>query len=221
LTGGGRIVGDVLAPGAIAPGDSPGTLSIQGDLTLSGDGTVEIEIGGLLAGTQYDVLAVTGNAILDGVLRLSLEGGFVPQAGDSFAVLTAPSITGAFTNLDLPALLPGLQWNTAYGANQVTVSIGGTIAYDPADFNQDGFVDQVDLAAWSEGFGIHGIGTRDDGDANGDGSVDGADFLIWQQQSRIEPFVSVSSLDVPEPGAWALAMLGVLAATSARRRSAV
>ena len=44
------------------------------------------------------------------------------------------------------------------------------------DFNQDGIVDDVDLATWNSSFAVDGLA-----DFNFDGASDGADFLAWQR----------------------------------------
>lgn len=119
LNGPGTIAGNITSDGTIAPGNSPGTLAIAGDYTQSALGTLAVEIGGLLAGTEYDVLNVTGTATLDGTLDVSLfdlgSGLFAPQAGDSFDILTADLLQGSFSTLSFAALLdPNLSWQINY-----------------------------------------------------------------------------------------------------------
>jgi hypothetical protein len=63
----------------------------------------------------------------------------------------------------------------------------------PADFNNDGRVDAVDLAIWQAGFGLINQTNHNAGDANGDSLVDADDFLVWQQD------VSSGSLGAPAP----------------------
>ena len=67
LGGRGTLIGDVnIGPDAIlAPGQSPGTLTIDGDLHLNG-GVLEIEIAGFEDGA-FDRLIVTGQTIFDAV----------------------------------------------------------------------------------------------------------------------------------------------------------
>jgi hypothetical protein len=125
LTGSGTIQGDVVSAGLVAPGNSPGTLTINGDYTQSG--ILAIEIGGLLAGSEYDVLNVSGTASLGGSLNVSLfdlgSGLFTPNAGDSFDILTADLLQGSFGTLSFAALLdPNLKWHISY----LTDAIGAT-----------------------------------------------------------------------------------------------
>jgi len=50
---------------------------------------VEIDIGGTLAGSDHDVLAVTGSLALGGALSVALVNGFPSAAGQTFDVVTA------------------------------------------------------------------------------------------------------------------------------------
>ncbi len=55
--------------------------------TQQAGGTLQIEIGGLTAGTEYDQVNVSGLATLDGTLDIQLLDGFVPDEGDTFDIL--------------------------------------------------------------------------------------------------------------------------------------
>ena len=70
-------VGTITAPvtnngGILAPGNSPGTLTIVGNYTQTALGTFQAEIGGLTAGTQHELLAIFGTATLAGTLNVLL-----------------------------------------------------------------------------------------------------------------------------------------------------
>jgi hypothetical protein len=104
LKGAGVINGNVVNAAAVDPGDSPGILTINGNYTQTAAGTLNIEIGGRTAGSQYDRLAVSGTATLDGTLSVTLVNGFQPSPGDTFAVLTFGAHSGTFasyTGLDV------------------------------------------------------------------------------------------------------------------------
>ncbi|MFV2068579.1 MAG: beta strand repeat-containing protein, partial [Pirellulales bacterium] len=97
LAGSGTIYADVSSNGTVSPGASPGVLNITGNYTQGPDGWLEIEIGGLTAGSEYDQVHVSGAAYLDGALEIALTGGFRPQVGDAFPdVLTFASGEGDF-----------------------------------------------------------------------------------------------------------------------------
>lgn len=85
----------------------------------------------------------------------------------------------------------------------------------PADFNGDGSVNGLDLAAWKAGFGATGpAATKLAGNADGDSDVDGADYLLWQQ--GFNAAANVIASPVPEPASLLLA--GVAASLLVVRR---
>jgi hypothetical protein len=101
LLGTGTINASVVNAATIQVGDDAdvGTLTVHGDYTQSAGGTLQVKVGGYGAGTDYDQLLVSGRAALDGTLAVALVGGFVPNTGDTFAVVAAGSATGAFAAL--------------------------------------------------------------------------------------------------------------------------
>ena len=94
LGGTGTIVGDVINTGTIAPGNSMGTLTIQGDLT-NDHGGLAVELGP----HGGDLLRVTGTAFLQGgLLRVSLLPA-VYLDGHRWDVLIAETVQGSFDGL--------------------------------------------------------------------------------------------------------------------------
>ncbi|NOY66189.1 MAG: DUF4347 domain-containing protein, partial [Gammaproteobacteria bacterium] len=105
---------------SVTPGGSPDALTITGNLSLDSASVVNVELGGLTAVTQYDVLNVTGNLVLDGILNLSQINGFSGTVGDSFNLF---NYTGTFTNNGATIAGPG---GFTYGLRDV----GGTVVLD-------------------------------------------------------------------------------------------
>ena len=104
LTGAGTINGNVRASSQVAPGLSPGQLTIVGNYTNTPTTLLSMEIGGLASGTGYDAVAVSGRAWLDGVLNVSLVNNFRPNLGDSFEVMRFGSRSNrlaSFTGLNI------------------------------------------------------------------------------------------------------------------------
>src|SRR5437667_12036642 len=102
LGGTGTISGAVINSGTVAPGSSPGTLHVGGSYTQGSSGTLAIE---LTSTANYDVLAVTGDANLSGILSVSLLSGFAPQEGNTFQIITASTLNSTtFSSASLPAL---------------------------------------------------------------------------------------------------------------------
>ena len=90
LSGGGTLQGSVdNSGGTVAPGASPGALTLSGNYTQAAGGKLEIEVAGTGAG-EFDRLAVSGNATLGGTLALEPINGYADSAaiGDSVAFLT-------------------------------------------------------------------------------------------------------------------------------------
>jgi hypothetical protein len=102
LPGSGGIQGDVRNGGLIAPGESPGSITIQGHYTQTLSGTLAIE----LAAELQDSLVVTGTASLAGTLEVTLLE-FSPAPPDSFQILSYANHAGEFDALLLPNLSGG------------------------------------------------------------------------------------------------------------------
>lgn len=90
-------------------------------------GSLNIELGGLTAGTGHDRLRAFGSIQLDGGLDVQFVNGFVPQIGDSFQLLasTFGSVSGTFdaAQINLPVLPFRGAWNIDYGIKTVTLEV--------------------------------------------------------------------------------------------------
>jgi filamentous hemagglutinin family protein len=106
LAGGGTLdLGDgvLTNTGTIAPGNSPGTLTIDGDLIMDAASVLDIELGGTAEG-EYDRVHVTGDVTLGGTVNATLFGGYVPTTGDFMPFVTMDGASGGtFDALNLPA----------------------------------------------------------------------------------------------------------------------
>lgn len=133
LAGTGTLAGAVTINGQIAPGNSPGTLTINNSLTLNASANALMEIGGTGAG-EFDQIALTGTLTLAGTISINLINGFNPLDGDSFALFTGWSGTIVdngfsfdFSNANLDA---GLYWNTSDFLSTGSISV--TAVPEPA-----------------------------------------------------------------------------------------
>lgn len=127
LVGSGTLAADLVNAGTVKPGESPGSITVQGDYTQESSGVLEIQLGGTTAGTQYDQLTVTGTATLAGTLNVSLIDGFIPQVGDSFTILPYGTRSGSFFPLSRPE---SYRWGIDYGYSGLTLTVleGGSIS---------------------------------------------------------------------------------------------
>lgn len=122
LRGVGTVDADLDNAGLVGPGFSPGIVSVTGDVEATG-GMLSIEIGGLLPGDEFDVLAVDGGVTLTGSLDVSLTGGFEPAVGDSFDLLTATLAVGSFDTVNLPDLAEENCWELITLPTAVTLVV--------------------------------------------------------------------------------------------------
>lgn len=115
LFGSGTITGNVFvgnpaggAPATFVVGNSlksSSLFTLEKDYTQQPTGALDIQIGGLTAGSQYSELNVTGKVTLNGVLNLKIVNNFHPQVGQTFTVFNAPSgIGGKFTTVNGTAI---------------------------------------------------------------------------------------------------------------------
>jgi autotransporter-associated beta strand protein len=91
----------VNSGGTLSPGNSPGILNVQGDLTLTLGATCLVDLNGAAVGTQYDQVNVTGIVSL-GNATLSLQLAFTPTGGTMFKVINndlTDSVVGIFNGL--------------------------------------------------------------------------------------------------------------------------
>lgn len=217
--------------GTLAPGRSPGSTPAAGSTTVAGDysqvgtGILDIEIGGLSAGSSYDQVNVTHFATLGGALQVTLIGGFVPSPSDVFTVLDSTLLTGAFSSVP-----SGGKLTTTNGSGSFVVHYGASSPFDPdqvilsdflpsrpGDFDLDGDIDGIDFLAWQRGLGTVGSATVFDGDANGDGNVDAADLAIWKSNYATASAVATT---VPEPTGGVFCCFAVLVGLNSSVRSA-
>jgi len=125
LTLNGVIKGLAQSGGGFSPG--------SGNLILSNSAYLPSAAGSLnltLTGPNTcGSLSVSSSASLNGALTVT-AGGYSPQLGDRFTLLTAASVSGSFSSVTLPALAQGLNWNLTYGAASVQLSVTG-LQWDP------------------------------------------------------------------------------------------
>lgn len=147
-----------------------GAVTVASGATLGGTGsiggTVTASSGSSVApGASAGTLSVLSDFNLNAGAALDFE-----LRGDDFTV-------GGGVNdlLDLsgdPNVFVSLTLNGSLNVS--------ALASSPADFNNDGAVDGLDLAQWEGDYGVNG-----DSDANGDGLTTSTDFLIWQRERGV------------------------------------
>ena len=171
--------------GTIAPGQSAGATMVAGDLMLN-SGSLQIELGGLQPGSEFDVLDVLGAANLGGSLDVALIDGFNPQVGDFWQIVgAAGGVFDVFDAVNLPTLSEGKNWRLVYGETLVGLEVLSAI---PGDYHPDGIINGLDFLAWQRGDSPIPLSTDD--------------LAIWQ--SSYDTQTASSLAPVPEPGTLAI-----------------
>ncbi|MEI2453615.1 autotransporter domain-containing protein [Lysobacter firmicutimachus] len=150
LGGSGRIVGNVRVDGALSPGNSIGTLTVQGNYVQGAGGSYVAELS---AGGQSDRLDVTGRASLDGkLIVLHAPGQYL--LGQNFNILNAAGgVSGQFASVDQTAFSPFLKFGLSYAANAVSVDVtrGASLATAAQTENQRAAAAAADRLAVGQG----------------------------------------------------------------------
>lgn len=201
--------------GTIAPGDSPGMTQVDGNLTIN-SGILEIELGGLTAGSEFDHLEVTGDVLLGGSLDVSLIDSFTLAANQTFEILDVDgTLTGQFAGLAEGALVGNFGedlYITYQGGDGNDVELTTVTPFLPEDLNMDGFVDSLDLGIllgnWNQST------TPDQGELNGTPPVDSLDLGLllgaWNPPAS-------AATSVPEPSSLVLILMVSLGLASKTR----
>lgn len=114
--------GGILAPGF---GSTTGALTIDGGLNLDSGSTTQLQLGGVVRGSQYDAVDVIGLLRFGGDLAVSFANGFVPSGGEVFNLFDMGSREGTFDSILLPTLSGGLSWDTSqvYSTGEIAIAV--------------------------------------------------------------------------------------------------
>jgi probable HAF family extracellular repeat protein len=112
--------------GGLSLGNSPALVSNSGSASFGTENLYLAEIGGLVAGQQFDQLQVAGNLSFGGVLQLMWWDNFSAKAGDKFDLFDWGSRSGNFTRIDtrFASLADGLRWDFSklYTSGEISVA---------------------------------------------------------------------------------------------------
>jgi T5SS/PEP-CTERM-associated repeat protein len=178
VLGNGFIMASVANHGRLAPGQSIGALTIDGNYEQT-DGVLEMEVAGP---GQSDQLIVTGDATLGGTLKMVFLDGYAPRAGDMLKLF---SVRGGFVeqglNIELPNLMPGFEYQTGFnmesGMFSLTALNDAELTPLAGDYNGNGIVDAADYVVWRTNVGAATLNNRD---GNSTGVVGQADYDFWR-----------------------------------------
>jgi autotransporter-associated beta strand protein len=123
ISGDGLVKGNVTVAGGatLAPGNHDlGGLAFSNALTLNAGAKAIFNVSHNFH--TNNVVRVAGGLVWGGALVISNADAPL-QSGDTFTLFSAPAWTGGFSSLALPALTPGLYWNTNLFKTSATLSV--------------------------------------------------------------------------------------------------
>ena len=178
LTGTGTIIASgITNSGTVVPGNSAGSLTFNASLVLQTNSLLAFELGGYSSGLTYDFLSVSNAARLGGALSVSFINGFgrTITNGASFTLMTAASISGAFTNV-----ASGSRLSTADGFADFVVTYAGnnlSLSQARVDTDGDGMPNWWMIGYFGHSTGLASDNSRAQDDADGDGMSNLAEYL--------------------------------------------
>ncbi len=204
LMGTGTIGGTVTvnSGGTLAPGASPGTLTLR-NLTLASGSQLNFELGD--AARDHIVLTNSGIVSLGGTLQVSLAGAFTPTLGQSYQLFEGSigSISGAFQSIVAPTI-NGLTFNLMQNASSAML-VAVTAPFLAGDYSGNGRVDAADYTLYRDALGTNTTLFND----TTPGSVTAADYTVWRTNFG-QSLSAAAASAVPEPAAILLALLGLI-----------
>lgn len=195
-TGAGNFAGSgaVEYYGNLLPGNSPAIVTYGGDVLFGSSAQLTIEIGGVIAGGDFDAIHVAGELSINGDLNVTLYAGFEPSAGQAFDILDWGQLNGVFSNIQLPVLPGTLAWNTShlYSTGELVIDSGA-----PGDYSNNGVVDAADYVVWRNN---NNSATTLPNDLTA--GVTAADYDVWRAhfgQTAVSGMFANSYSSAPEP----------------------
>ncbi|QQE12600.1 autotransporter-associated beta strand repeat-containing protein [Planctomycetota bacterium] len=125
LSGAMSLAGNYNNSGRMSPGNSPGTMAIGGNLTLTGTSVYDMEIESTAgAGVGNDLIDVDGTADVDGTLNVIGLPGYTPTDGDTFTILESDGgVSGTFSSIF--ENLGSFNVKAIYNANDIMIELIG------------------------------------------------------------------------------------------------
>lgn len=149
--GGSGTLGDLEVRGTLSPGNSIGTLTVNGNYVQKAGSTYLVE---LLPPSSSDTVKVSGSATIEGGTLKLVQAGSNLLLGQQYTLLTAAGgLSGAFTTLDASGVSPFLKPTAALSANGLQLAIvrGQALASAARSANQKAVATAADGLADGNG----------------------------------------------------------------------
>jgi VCBS repeat-containing protein len=144
-------------------GTSPGTLNIIGNYTHGPTSHLNVELGGLVPGTDFDRINISGTAALAGILNVTTLNGFCPEG--TFEIMTFGARSGDFTIKNGLTLGGGRQLTPTPGPTNYVLSSSGPSCNTAPVANDDSYsIDEDDQLFVPANLGVLANDTDPEGD---------------------------------------------------------
>ena len=122
--------------GGYSAGNSPGSVSIDGNVVFGNTNQALFEIAGTTLGSEYDHLTVNGVLTFGGELKVSFLNGFTASAGQTFDLFDFTSANGTFSSISFTSatLGAGLVWDTSNLYTNGTISVAALPVPEPENY---------------------------------------------------------------------------------------
>jgi hypothetical protein len=98
-------------------------VNVTGQFAQSDQGALTVQLAGTTPLAQYAAVHSTVSAALAGTLAVQLAPPFIPSLGNQFDIVTAPSISGSFTTIQLPVISSTRQFQVIYLPDRVRLTV--------------------------------------------------------------------------------------------------
>ncbi len=150
--GGTGFVPSTVVMGALAPGNSIGTIAVVGNLTFTAGSAYQVEV----AGVANDRTNVTGTATLGGTAQATYSGTSFTRAPNTILSATG-GLAGRFQNHTAQGLPSFLFSSLGYGTTDVTISLQSGMASISGLGGNQGAVARAFDTAFNAGAGLNGV----------------------------------------------------------------
>jgi T5SS/PEP-CTERM-associated repeat protein len=181
------------------------------NLTFVGSSMLQLSVGSAALTESSSHVDVGGVATLGGTLEINFDGGYVPAVGQTFELITAGGVVGAFDDIRMPLMSNDLEFGVLYSPTSVMMEVktASLPVVLPGDYNNDGFVNAADYTVWRDKLGSP-ISLPNDDTAG----VGQDDYTRWkthfgQVAGSGAGAIATGQLTTPEPSACLLALIGL------------
>ena len=129
----------MINEGSLSTANGPAVISITGNYTENSSAILNIQVAGTDPATPaFDQFSVSGTATLAGTLNLSLGNGFLPDLTQSFKIISAGTLSGAYATVNNVSIDGHALFSTQYSGTALTLQGTSIVVNSTGDGGQSG-----------------------------------------------------------------------------------